>query len=76
MFKLYSQPNCPNCEQLKDYLKGKEISFEELNVTEDHAAKAFMIMNDLETTPAVAINGNVFGGEIDNIKSSIERYSL
>lgn len=76
MFKLYSQPNCPNCEQLKDYLKNREIDFEELNVTQDHSAKAFMIMNDLETTPAVAFNGNVFGGELDTIKSNIESYSV
>ena len=76
MFKLYSQPNCPNCEQLKDYLKDRNIDFEELNVAEDHAAKAFMIMHDIETTPVVALNGNLFGGELDTIKYNIESYSL
>lgn len=76
MFKLYSQPDCPNCEQLKEYLKIREIDFEELNIREDHGARAFMIMNDLETTPAVSFNGNVFGGEVDTIKAKIESYSL
>lgn len=76
MFKLYSQPNCPNCEELKDYLKDRNIDFEELNVKENHAARAFMIMNDIETTPAVSLNGNLFGGELDAIKYNIESYSL
>ncbi len=76
MFKVYSQPNCPTCEQLKEYLKIRQIDFEELNVTQDHSAKAFMIMNDLETTPAVTFNGNVFGGDLDTIKFNIENYAV
>lgn len=76
MFKLYSQPNCPNCDNLKEYLKNRAIDFEEINVTQDHSARAFMIMNDLETTPAVSFNGSVFGGEVDNIKYNIENYAL
>lgn len=76
MFKLYSQPNCPNCDDLKSYLKDREIKFEELNVVEDHAAKAFMIMNDVETTPAVYVNGNLYAGEINEIKHNIESISV
>lgn len=76
MLKLYSQPNCPSCEQLKGYLNTKEMDFEEIDVTEDHAARAFMIMNDIETTPAISLNGSVFAGEVETIKHNLESYTL
>lgn len=72
MFKLYSQENCPNCEELKSFLKAQGLTFDEVDVTSDTKARAFMIMNDLETTPAIATaEGLVFGGEISDIKSKL-----
>lgn len=69
MFKLYSQDNCPNCEELKSFLKNQGASFDEINVENDTKARAFMIMNDLETTPAITTtDGNIFGGELEDIK--------
>jgi glutaredoxin len=76
MFKLYSQSNCPNCEELKKYLKMENISFEETDINTDHLAKTFMIINDLETTPILIFNNNILSGELDDIKKGIAGYSL
>lgn len=72
MFKLYTQENCPNCEELKAFLKNKNVNFEELDINIDTKARAVMVMNDLETTPAISVNGKIFGGELEDIKSNIE----
>ncbi len=71
MFKVYTQENCPNCEDLKAFLYENGVEFEELDVNKDTKARAMMIMNDLETTPAMYINGSVLGGEVDQIKAKV-----
>lgn len=72
MIKLYTQENCPNCEELKDFLKVKGIEYNEVDVNNDTKARAFMIMNDIETTPAVDFNSSIFAGEVEDIKSKLE----
>ena len=72
MFKLYTQENCPNCEELKGFLQEKGIAYDEIDVNQDTKARAFMIMNDLETTPAIATGDNVFAGDLVDIKTRIE----
>lgn len=41
--KIYSTPMCPYCHMLKDYLKGKGIQFEDINVATDEAAAEEMV---------------------------------
>lgn len=41
-FVLYSTTSCPYCGMLKEYLKTKNISFEERLVDQDEAAKTEM----------------------------------
>ena len=71
MFKLYTQENCPNCEELKGFLKSQGVDFEEVDVNNDTKARAFMIMNDLETTPAVQTDNNIFAGDVEVMKQQI-----
>lgn len=71
MFKLYTQDNCPNCENLKEFFKQNNVEFEELNIEKDFKARSIMVLNDLETTPAVSLNGNVFGGDLEEIKNKV-----
>lgn len=72
MFKLYTQENCPNCDELKMFLNEKGISYDEVDVNNDTKARAFMIMNDLDTTPAVAMNDSIISGAVVDMKSRIE----
>lgn len=71
MFKLYTQENCPNCESVKNFLKENNISFEEVDVNADTKARAFMIMNDLEVTPAIVADGKIICGDVDTMKVSV-----
>ena len=71
MFKLYTQENCPNCEELKGFLKAQGVDFEEVDVNQDTKARAFMIMNDLETTPAVQTDNSIFAGDVEAMKQQI-----
>ncbi|NMB48702.1 NrdH-redoxin [Candidatus Kuenenbacteria bacterium] len=41
--KVYSTPICPYCHMLKDYLKDKNIAFEDINVAADAAAADEMV---------------------------------
>lgn len=40
---VYSTTTCPYCQMLKDYLKGKDISYVEKLVDQDDAAKEEMM---------------------------------
>lgn len=71
MVKIFSQENCPNCDELKSYLKVNNIAFEELDVNKDFKAKAAMLMNDIESTPAVDINGSMFGGSVEELELQV-----
>ncbi|HOZ36552.1 MAG TPA: glutaredoxin domain-containing protein [bacterium] len=53
--KIYSTPVCPYCHMLKDYLKGKNVSFEDINVAEDEAAANEMVEKSGQMGVPVAI---------------------
>ncbi|MDD4066465.1 MAG: glutaredoxin [Clostridia bacterium] len=75
MFKVYTQQNCPNCLELKNLLKANNIEYTELDVnagtTEASAAKAKMIFNDIEATPAVEFDNQVIGGNVQELAMNI-----
>lgn len=41
--KVFSTPTCPYCHQLKDYLKEKEVDFEEIDVSQDQEKAEKMV---------------------------------
>lgn len=67
MLKVFSQESCPNCDELKSYLKANNFEYEEIDVNKDFKAKAVMLMNDVESTPAVDLNGSILSGSVDEI---------
>ena len=71
MIKTYTIPNCPMCEEFKSYLKSSHISYEESNVEEDFVARAKLVSLDIEQMPAVEVNGKVYSGDIEELKSIV-----
>ena len=63
MIKVYTTYSCPWCVKAKNYLKSKDIAFEELNVAEDMDARQEMLQKSRQMgVPVLDINGTVIIG--------------
>lgn len=63
MVKVYTTNSCPWCVKAKNYLKSKNISFEEVNVGEDMSAREEMLKKSKQMgVPVLDINGTVIIG--------------
>jgi glutaredoxin 3 len=61
--KVYSTPMCPWCNVLKDFLKEKNISFHEFDVSKDHEKAREMISKSGQMgVPQIEINGKIIVG--------------
>lgn len=61
--KVYTSPTCPYCYTLKEFLKGRNVNFEEIDVLADEKAKEEIIKKagKLEI-PIVEIDNEVVVG--------------
>ena len=56
--KVYSTPTCPFCVMVKDWLKEKNIEFEDINLLEDQdAAKHMMEQTGQRGVPVIDVDG-------------------
>lgn len=63
MVKVYTTNSCPWCVKAKNYLKSKNISFEELNVQEDMKAREDMVKKSNQMgVPVLDIDGKIIIG--------------
>ncbi len=61
--EVYSTPNCPFCVNAKQLLKSKNISFQEIDVSDDMDSLQKMIkLSGLRTVPQIFINNKSIGG--------------
>lgn len=71
MLRIYMMPNCKRCEELKIFLREKNIRYEELNVERNARALAKMTANGVEQYPVVEINGRLYNREVNDLKKII-----
>jgi len=57
---VYSTPACPYCRMVRDYLRGKGVEFEEVDISED-ASKAMELM---ERSGQAGVPVTDIGGEL------------
>ncbi len=63
MVKIYSTPTCPYCEMAKDFLKNSNVVFEDVDVSENHAAQEEMIAKTNQMgVPVIDIDGEIVLG--------------
>lgn len=63
MIKIYSTPICPYCVMAKDFLKKRNIAFEDVNVAADEVAAKEMIEKSHQMgVPVIDIDGEIFVG--------------
>lgn len=73
--ELFTQDGCPPCEFLKNYLKEKNISYVEYNVSKDQNAKNRMMFElDSYSTPTILIGNEVIRGvQIEEIEAALQK---
>lgn len=60
---VYSTPSCPFCHKLKDYLKEKNIEFEDVDVSTDEAKTKEMVKKSGQMgVPVADIDGKIIVG--------------
>lgn len=57
MIKVYSKPNCKQCEFAKKYLRDKGVEFKEIDVLQDEEALTMLRDNGYAQMPVVDIDG-------------------
>ena len=61
--KIYSTPTCPGCIKLKEYLKEKNIEFEDIDVsTNKEAAEEMVEKSGQMGVPVTEIDGKIIIG--------------
>lgn len=61
--KVYSTPTCPYCIRLKQFLKEKDVKFQDLNVAEDNTARIEMLKKSGQmAVPVIDIDGKILVG--------------
>jgi glutaredoxin-like YruB-family protein len=61
--KVYSTPSCPWCVRAKEYLKGKNIPFEDIDVAADAAkAKEMVKVSGQMGVPVITVDNEVVIG--------------
>jgi glutaredoxin-like YruB-family protein len=61
--RIFSTPSCPYCVTLKEYLKEKNIEFEDINVAVDAQAREEMINKTQQMgVPVAEIDGEIVIG--------------
>lgn len=75
MVKVYTTDACPWCVKVKNYLKAKDVSFEELNVQNDMIARDEMLKKSKQMgVPVLDINGDIIiGFDKKAIESALEK---
>ncbi|MBB6715495.1 glutaredoxin domain-containing protein [Clostridium gasigenes] len=75
MVKVYTTNSCPWCVKVKNYLKGKEVLFEELNVQDNMDAREEMVSKSKQMgVPVLDINGDIIiGFDKKAIETALEK---
>lgn len=73
---VYSTPTWPWCHKVKDYLKSKNIAFQDVDVSSDHSAAMEMIDKSHQRgVPVIDINGSlVIGFDKEAIDHLLEQW--
>jgi glutaredoxin-like YruB-family protein len=75
--RIFSQPTCPACNELKDYLKKKGVNFEDMDVTSNREAMDEMIkVHKVRVTPLLLAGDKKIIGfdpvEIDKVLAELQ----
>jgi len=71
--EVYSTPNCPFCVSAKALLESKNLSYQEIDVSDDiDSLQKMMKLSGLRTVPQIFINHQSIGGYEELSKMNAE----
>ena len=60
---VYTKPGCRSCEDVKAYLRSKNVTFDEMVVGPDITPRKLLeLIPDVRSVPQVIIDGRLVGG--------------
>jgi len=63
MVKVYTTPSCPYCFTLKEFLKERNVTFEDIDVSQNEKARDYIIKKTGKIeVPVIEIDGEVIAG--------------
>ncbi len=71
--RIFSQPTCPACNEVKEYLKNKGIPFTDYNILEDNEALEEMLhVHKVRVTPLIIIGAKkMIGFDVDELEKAL-----
>ena len=72
--KIYTTPTCPHCKRAKEFLKEKNVEFEEINVAKNkEKAKEMVEKTGQRGVPVIEIGDEtIIGFDQDGIEKALE----
>ena len=71
--KIYTTPTCPWCKKIKALLNEKGVSYKEIDVSDQDAAKEMVEKTGQMTVPVIDIDGDVIVGyDEEKLKKKLE----
>lgn len=70
---VYSTPTCPDCRQLKAWLRDRKLPFEERDVTDPAIAEEARAHTGVRVAPITVVDGQVLFGTFVSQKPRLER---
>ena len=71
--KIYSQPTCPACNELKEYLRNKGIQFEDHDIlSDDKALEEMLHVHKVRVTPLIIIGDKkLVGFDVEELEKAL-----
>lgn len=67
--RIYTQPNCSYCSQIKQFLSDHQLAYEEIDLSSDQEGQRFMEKRGYSALPVTVIgNQEISGFRLDKIK--------
>ena len=71
--KIYSQPTCPACNEVKEYLKSRGIAFTDYDIlSDDKALNEMLHVHKVRVTPLILIGDKkVIGFDAEELEKAL-----
>ena len=73
MYTIYTQNLCGYCTAAKQLLDENNYTYEEINISKDENAKAFLKGNGYKTVPQIFYNGTEYIGDYTMFKERLNK---